>query len=242
MLEKTHAIALHSIRYGDNSLIVYLYTKGFGRLTLMVNGAFSRGRSTKKAVFFQSLNQLNIVFYKGNSYGMGRLKEVSPSLTFKTSPYNPTKRAIALFIGEVIYRTIREEESNHSLFNFLERSIQTLDKQEKATANFHLLFLAHLSKYVGFYPSGNYAESTPFFDIKNGCFVQEEPKHPLFFSPTYGQLLSKLIETEIEQCQSLAIKGDQRSEFLDLMLKFLAFHMGTQHEIKSLPILSQVFS
>ncbi|MFP4556658.1 MAG: DNA repair protein RecO [Bacteroidales bacterium] len=240
MIEKAKSIALHSVRYGESSLIAYVYTREFGRATFMVNSAYGKGKGAKKAVFFQPLSLLNTVFYKGK--GMGRLKEVTPYYNLTTIPANARKRAIALFISEIIYKAIREEESNPFLFDYIELSIKTLDTMEKGVANFHLLFLAHLSKYLGFYPNGNYSEDTPYFDIKNGSFVNLQPAHPLFFSPQHSELLSLSLKTPFSKSDSIPLNGMQRAGFLDQIFKFYAYHLDSLHNINSLAILSQIFS
>ncbi|MFO8021337.1 MAG: DNA repair protein RecO [Perlabentimonas sp.] len=240
MIEKTKSIALHSVRYGESSLIAYVYTREFGRATFMVNSAYGKGKGAKKAVFFQPLSLINVVFYKGK--GMGRLKEVSPYYNLITIPTNPAKRTIALFIGEIIYKAVREEESNPFLYDFIELSIKTLDTMEKGVANFHLLFLAHLSKYLGFYPNGSCSDDTPYFDIKNGSFVGSQPDHPLFFTHQHSELLSLTLKTPFSKSESILLNGAQRASFLENMFKFYAYHLDSLHNVNSLAILSQIFS
>lgn len=241
MTEKAKSIALHSVKYGDNSIVAYLYTYEFGRVTIMVNGAFGKRKESKKSVFFQPLTLSNLVFYPGKNHGMGRFKETTPYAILSSIYQNPVKRAIALFIGEVIYRAVREEESNPSLFYFLEASIQALDALEKGVSNFHLLFLAQLSKHLGFFPNGSYSTKTPFFDYKNGFFVETKPKHPLFFTPEYSSLLSICLGTRYDYASSIIINGLQRSKFLNYMIEYYGYHMDSVQNIRSLSVLSQVF-
>ncbi|PKP39826.1 MAG: DNA repair protein RecO [Bacteroidetes bacterium HGW-Bacteroidetes-15] len=241
MIDKAKSIALHTVRYGENSLVAYMYTYEFGRITLMVNAAHGKGKGAKKAIFFQPLTLTNLIFYPGKNHGMGRLKEISPYVSLNSIYINPIKRAIALFIGEVIYRSVREEESNPPLYHFLEASIQSLDALENGVSNFHLLFLALLSKHLGFFPNGSYSDQTPFFDYKNGFFVKSEPNHPLFFTPEYAKILSNSLYTGYENADALKINGSQRSAFLSKMLLYYSYHTDSVQNIKSLPILSQVF-
>jgi len=207
----------------------------------MVNKAFGGGKTKNKAIYFQPLNMLNIVFYPGRNHGIGRLKEVMPYVIHSEIQYKETKRAIALFVGELIYRTIREEETNPPLYNFIESSIQILDVLEEGVPNFHLVFLAQFSKYLGFHPNGIYSEETPFFDYKNGVFVPAEPKHPMYFNPEYSLLLSNLMQTNYTDAKVLKLNHNQRNKFVELMLNYYAYHMESVHGIKSPAILAQVF-
>jgi DNA repair protein RecO (recombination protein O) len=241
MICKTRAIALHTVRFGESSLIAYLYSLEFGRITIMVNSAYGRGKGGKKAVFFQPLTLLDIVFYPGKNHGMGKLKEVLLSTPLKTLHINPVKSAIALFVGEVIYRTVREEESNTSLFQFIDLSILSLDAMESGVSNFHLLFLAQLSKYLGFFPNGRYSESTPFFDYKNGFFVTKEPSHPMSFTPDVSKMFFSCLTTPFGSADSILLNGNQRTLLLNNVLNYFSYHMDSVNSIRSLPVLSQVF-
>jgi DNA repair protein RecO (recombination protein O) len=240
MLQKAKSIALHTVKYGENSLVAYLYTKDFGRVSLMVNSAYGKGKSGRKAIYFHPLSIVDVVFYPGKNHGMGRLKEVSVSHPLAIH-LNPIKSAIAIFLGEIIYRAVREEESNLSLFSFIDASILSLDAIDNGISNFHLLFLAQLSKYLGFFPSGNHSTLTPYFDYKNGQFVPVQPSHPLFFSRELSEILSKTLITNYTNAGSLMLNGKQRNAFLSAMLSYYTFHMESVQSIKSLSVLNQVF-
>lgn len=241
MLHKTQSISLHSVRYSDSSLVCYLYTLHYGRVAVLVNSAYGKGRKVGKAVLFSPLSMLDIVFYKTSRAGMGRLKEVVPTVILGSIPYHPVKRAISLFMGEVIYRSVREEECNEPLFDFLSNSIQMLDLMEAGLPNFHLLFLVNLSKHLGFYPHGNFSAASPYFDIKSGHFVGTQPKHPQFFDEQNSRILASLLGVGIEQRTALTLNGSQRTAFMERMLAFYTYHLDGIHYIKSLGVLSQVF-
>ena len=208
----------------------------------MVNSAYGKAKGAKKAVYFQPLNIVDVVFYPGRNQGMGRLKEVSVSKTNSLLHINMVKSGIAVFLGEIVYRTVKEEESNLALFQFLELSVLSLDAMDKGVANFHLLFLARLSKYLGFYPSGEYTSATPFFDCKSGQFVRVEPMHPIYFNEAHSQLLYNILKTDYSNASTIALNGSQRNDFLNQLLNFYAYHMDSVHALKSLPVLTQLFS
>lgn len=241
MIYKTKAIALHSVKYGDSSLIAYVYSESHGRLSLMVHGAYGKRKSSGKAVFFQPLNIVNLVYYYKENQTLSKLKEASSEVNFSSIPFDPVKRAIALFIGEVVYRTIREEESNPVLFNFLENSIQLLDVMHSGISNFHLIFLAQLTRYLGFFPGNTWSESTPIFDYKNGLFVHAEPIHPLFFNKEKSKMIGVILSTPFHEAEALKLNHKTRAQLIDNFLSFYQIHIEGISGIKSLPVLSQVF-
>jgi len=241
VIHKTRAISIHTIRYSENSIIVYVYSESHGRLSIMVHSAFGKGKRAGNAVFFQPLNIVDLVFYKKENQSIAKLKEVSQGLVTSTIPFDPIKRAIALFMGEVIYRTVKEEVANSTMFQFLVSSIQILDVLRVGIANFHLVFLMQLTRQLGFFPGNQWSESHPFFDMKNGVFVQSEPLHPLFFSKSNSKMLNSIIQTSFENVDDIKLNHSQRNIIIRDLLSYYQVHLGSVSDIKSLPVLSDVF-
>jgi len=207
----------------------------------MVHSAYGKRKSPGKAVFFQPLSIINLVYYHKGYQTLCKLKEVSSEINFSTIPFDPTKRAIALFIGEVVYRTIREEESNPAMYGFLENSIQLLDVMHSGISNFHLIFLAQLARYLGLFPGNSWSEAVPIFDYKNGLFVISEPIHPVFFDKENSKLIGQILSTPFHEAETLKLNHKMRAQLLNNFLSFYQVHIESVSAIKSLSILSQVF-
>ena len=54
-------------------------------------------------------------------------------------------------MSEVLSYSIKEEEKNKALYAYIEAGLIWLDVHDKI-ANFHLLFLLNLTRFLGFYP------------------------------------------------------------------------------------------
>jgi len=150
MTSPTRAIVLDHLRYGDSSLIVNMYTESMGRQVVFVKGAFNK-KSAMRAALFQPLNLVETVLHYHVNRQMQRVSNTQLYYPFQSIPFDPVKGCIAMFIAEVLYKTLKEEEANAELFDFLLHTIQTLDLNDRGTANFHLVFLVHYSRYLGFY-------------------------------------------------------------------------------------------
>ncbi|MCK7537534.1 MAG: DNA repair protein RecO C-terminal domain-containing protein [Marinilabiliales bacterium] len=124
---------------------------------------------------------------------MQSVKEVRNAFVFSAIPYDLRKSSVALFIAEILYKTIREQEANYELFEYLFHTIQMLDLKPDGISNFHLYFLIQLTKYLGFYPANSYSEINPYFDLQNGSFVAIKPMHNLYLNPELSEILSKHI-------------------------------------------------
>ena len=123
MIRKTRGIVLHTTRYGESSLVVHCYTEQYGRQTYMLKGV-RKSRRTNRSNLFQPLFILDFEVYHKDSREIQLVKEVTRSIPLNSIPYDLTKRTQAIFMAEMLYRVVKEEESNPILAHFLINSIQ----------------------------------------------------------------------------------------------------------------------
>ncbi len=240
MLSKTRGIVLHTIKYGDTSLIAHTYTEQFGRQTYLVKGAYSRKASINANQFYP-LNLLEMEVYSKKNHDLHNLKEARNNPVYLHIPFQPIKNSIAVFIAEVLYRTLREQEPNPILFSFLLNSLQLLDLETKNIANFHMVFLIQLSKHLGFFPFNNYSETNKLFNLLNGCFEQEVPIHGYFIHKEESAIFATLIEKSFDEADSISLSRQLRHYFLEKLIEFYKLHISGMGNIKSLQILKEVF-
>jgi DNA repair protein RecO (recombination protein O) len=238
LISTTRAIVLNHLRYGDSSLIVNLYTESVGRQTVFVKGAFSR-KSPVRAALFQPLHLLETCLHYRFNRQMQRVSNVQMYCPFQSIPFDPVKNCIALFIAEILYQTLREEEANPELFNFLLHTIQALDLNDCGTANFHLVFLVHYSRYLGFYPNTDQTPGNIWFDTRVGGFVTiPTASSPL---PEYNHLLAHLFGMSFDRLDNLPINHHQRNYLTEYLLEYYSTHVANFGKLKSFPVLRNVF-
>jgi len=123
MIRKTRGIVLHTTKYGESSLVVHCYTEQVGRQTFMVKGV-RKSRKQNRSNLFQPLFILDFEIYHKDSREIQLVKEVTRAFPLNSLPFDITKSTQAIFIAEVLYRVLKEEESNPILNNFLVSTIQ----------------------------------------------------------------------------------------------------------------------
>ena len=140
MIEKTRGIFLHAVKYSENkpdSKPYILNTMAGNRF--IINGVHGKN-STVKAAVFQPLYLLDLEIY----YKAGREnppdKKCPISLPYSTIPFDIRKSTQVLFLAEVLYKCLREEETNTELFDYLYHSLTLLDLTEAGISNFHIWF------------------------------------------------------------------------------------------------------
>ena len=125
---KARGIVLHTVKYGESSLVAYLFTDVGGRQTYMIQGVrSSRGRGNKAALF-QPMFLLEFEGVEQPHAEMHRMKEVRNLVPLSSVPFDVRKSTVSLFMAEVLYRLIREVEANEPLFDFICSAVQQLDR------------------------------------------------------------------------------------------------------------------
>lgn len=240
MESKTPAIVLHHLKYTDSSLVATIYTRSHGRKSFLVQGVY-RARSKFPATYFQPLTLLDLEISVNPRRELQRIRELTLHVPLNSVPFEITKSAIALFLAEILYRTLREEEPNPVMFDFLSNAIQFFDLADEGAANFHLWFLINFSKHLGFYPDNNYSSSHPVFDPVNGRFYA-----PMLVQPSERELqngiwLHKFMTATLEEAGILRLNHSIRNSLLMLLVEYYQVHLGGLGEIKSLPVLQSIF-
>jgi DNA repair protein RecO (recombination protein O) len=239
---KLRGIVLHSIKYGDTSLITHIYTDLHGRQVYLlkgIRGAAARHRSS----LIQPLFLLNIEAYGGRQRGAMRYaKELQANTPLHSLPSDVRKSAIALFVGEVLYSLIREEEQNAALFDFLYRHILLLDSLQQGVANFHLYFLVQLAQHLGFWPGNTYdAGLRPYFDAESGLFAPSTPLAGAYMDKPTAALMAALLAATPDNLHHIRATREQRNLLLRMVLDYYCAHLGMANPIRSLAVLEEVF-
>ena len=239
MDDTIQGIVLQSIRYGDTSLIVKVFTREAGLKSYMVKGAFNRTAKSRVALF-QNLHLINYV-EAGNpkKSTLGYLKDVQLSTVYHSLPFVINKSAIVMYVSELLSRTLMEQEKNEPLYDFIEQSLLWLDLVEADYANFPLYFTLELTRHLGFYPKPNYAEGS-CFDMMEGHFAHDYPVHPYYFDHAAANVLSRLLDAGIDEACRLPLNVVQRREMLDGMITFMRLHAPVMKGFKSHEVLKTV--
>src|SRR5687768_12814689 len=193
-LHKTKGIVLRAVKYGETSLIVTMFTELFGLQSYLVNGVrTSTKKGSGKANLFQPAAILDLVVYHNELKNIQRLKEFKWGHLYTTLFFDVIKNSVALFMIELMQKTLKQPEPNPDLFHFLEDSFLHLDiSDESVVANYPLFFALHLSGFYGFRFSDTYSSKNHILDLREGEFVSEQPTHAYFLDGDYSNITSQL--------------------------------------------------
>ena len=240
MIRKTRGIVLHTTRYGESSLVVHCYTEESGRQTYMVKGV-RKSRKQNRSNLFQPLFILDFEVYHKNTAGIQLVKEVNRAIPLNSIPFDITKSTQAIFMAEVLYRVVKEEESNPMMAHFLINSIQYLDALEESSPDFHILFMFQLSRHLGFYPQNNYGEGKIFFNLVSGLYKSFAAEPEVQLNEAESILWNRYISLDLQSVKDSDFNGSQRKAMLNNLVRYFKFHVEGMGDIRSLEVLHTFF-
>lgn len=214
MNTRTAMLVLSLTKIRENAVVLHTLSRDFGRRSFIATVS----RTTPMALFLP-LNILDAEVSENPRSSLWRIRNVSLSHPLNSIRSDVYKNAIALFVSEVLYRTVREGMESESLFDWCCKSVLELDALQSDFSNFHLLFLLGLTSQLGF--EASVEDLAPFVGENLGV-VKE-----LVSLPVAGALL-------------LPMSGRTRNDIAQSLILYLSRHTETAINVQSLKVLSEV--
>lgn len=242
MQEKTAAIVLHCLKYNDTSNIVNVYTESAGRCSYIIKVSRVKKGNVRPSLF-HPLALVELEAEGRNTAQLRRITEARLLHPLSSLPFDPFKSAIALFLGEFLCHALREEGTNRPLFAYLTHSIRWLDGcTGSSVANFHLVFLMRLSRFLGLYPNLEDYQAGDCFDMLNACFCRRPPLHGHYLRPEEAVLLPRLMRMDYATMHLFSFNRHQRVRCLEVLNDFYRLHIPSFPQLRSLEVLQELFS
>lgn len=235
----TKAIVFSAIKYSDTSLIVKCFTKEEGVKSYLLRGILKAKKGKLKSAYFQPLTQLELTANHTNRDTLNSIREARVSYPYTTIHNSIVKQSIVLFLSEILNSIIQEEEQNDRLFHYLETAFIWLDTHH-SIANFHLLFLLNLTRYLGFYPDVSEQEK-PGFNLVEGSFTFSI-HDKLVITGEKLKLFKKLLGIHFDAIHTVSFQGKERQVILRTIIRYFELHLEGFRKPKSLDVLETVFS
>lgn len=244
-LHKTKGIVLRTVKYGETSIIVTIFTELFGLQSYLVNGVRTHSnKGTGKASLFQPAAILDLVVYHHASKQLNRIREFRWGVIYQHILSDVRKNAVALFIVELLAKCLKQPESQPELFHFMEDCFLKLDEStDSVMANFPLFVALHVPVFLGFRIHDNYSDQAPYLDLREGNFVSEQPKHPHFLEDKQAAITSQLLKVmQPEELAEIRLHHDFRRHLLQSYETYYALHISDFGRLKTLPVLKEILS
>ena len=225
MLYKTRGIVLSFFKYRETSIIVKIFTEDFGLQSYIENGVRS-SKGKGKIALFQPLTLLDLVVYHKKEKHLSRISELNLNTPFYSIPTDIKKTTIVIFLTEILSYTLKEQEENRPLFQFIYEALIFLEKNDYQIENFHLFFMMGLSAFLGFGPE-------KIVDMNN-----QFSEHGIPLARDEKVILEKLLHAPFGE--TLNINKNLRIRLLDLLIDFYRLNLENIKNVKSVQILKEV--
>lgn len=246
MIVKSEAVVLQVRQFGDSSKIAILYSKEYGKISVIAKGAFTAKNKFGGAL--SPLSYVNAIFYKKSSTDLHLLKEIELIKPLTKLSDNYENLLLGLTTCEFLLNTQLEYSVNEELFVNLVNYLQLLNNSKEENYSLTSLFLFKLSELIGFLVDFSFVKeylnscnanshisfflddisiATKFnsnycYNFKTTTLVKLLDYHKKsFYSPTFTSYLTK----------------DEFIEVAFFFNNFFVFHLSKKFSIKSLSLL-----
>ena len=222
MKQPCELIVLHTTPYGENAFVIHTLCREMGKKSFLVRGV---GKKVSPAWFLQ-LNIIEADISHSDKSSLDVASHFSQKEPLNALRESPGKNCIALFLSEVLLKTLQEGEVDADFYAWLRGRILLLDRlgtdeNQIPYANFHIALLKELCEKAGYRASEQ--------DL-------------LVFSDEGLNDWEKLEGKSFEQTLLVPLSGQRRDRIIRSYLKYLEYHLDTPLHIQSLDVLSALFA
>jgi len=228
-------IVLQKTDYSDTSIIVKLLTPTEGVKSFIFPGGKSKKKHGNTLI---PLSVVSVTFTQKPHHNLSSIKEIEPVIVLRDIPFNPYKSCILFFMNEVLNNTVKEQEDNEGLYQFVKNAVQILDLS-LSTRNFPVMFLIQLTNYLGFYPK--LTEGGKYFDLREGTFVRYTPHHPMYVSEQTSLVIMELMACKLDGSDYNEYPLAMRRKALYEMLNYYRLLFDHFKDLESLAVLEATF-
>lgn len=240
MTIKTEAIVLHSLKYGEQRLIVDMFTVEHGRQSFIVSIPKGRRGGISKQLF-QPLTILEITAESSIRGQLHKLKTAHVVVPYVSVPFSAVKLSLSLFLSEFLYQALKGEQQNIPLYLYIKDSLMWLDACDKPVSNFHLVFMLRLAQFIGFAPNTEGYVEGDVFDLRACVFSSTVPTHTDYISAGEAAIINTVMRINYATMHLFRFTRAERNRLVDMLVSYYCIHLPDFAPLKSLPVLRELF-
>jgi DNA repair protein RecO (recombination protein O) len=237
---QSYGIVLHSLRYGDTRMIVDIFTESAGVVSFILPATRNR-KGGMRAIAWQPLSLVEVIWEARPRTALQKPKSLVLWHPWRSLHIDPRKTAIGLYLSEVLHHALRREQENRPLFLFIVNALTWFDESERNYVNFHIVFLLHLTRFLGFLPNVEDWHEGDFFDLQAAIFTRTRPYHIYYLEPEEAALVPKFLRMDLRSMRAVGLNRAIRRRTLEIISDFYRLHIPEFPETRSLDVLTEVF-
>lgn len=248
-LVKTEGIVLKSLKYGDSSMILTLYTKDFGKIKLLAKGV---KRAKSRTVPLGLFSLAEVVFYKKERSELHLLSSAESLRNFSGLGKSLARFSWASALSELLDQLIKGEEPNPRIFRLSSKTLFSLEKTDESDLEkIFWVFALKLLSHLGYKPKldncincgGEVKEKEVYLSPERGGIIcrrcgKEEEYYLKLTRKSYLAVV-KLISLDIRRVEKFPLEKESLEEIRELAKSFIHYHIGAK-DLKSLEFLKEI--
>ena len=244
MYQQLHCIALRRVRYADGRSILSAWSAEGGRVSFAIADGAGREAARRRALLMP-LSLFECVADVRPGRDVSVMLDLRPMTVTAGIAADPAKGLVAMFVAEALDRVLRESAPDTALSEFIFGSVRALDASAHryTAANFPLVFLYHLGRYLGIAPDAGAWRPGRWFDMAAARFTDSAPagaaEHAL--PSDAAQFIALLDRLTVATAARLPLPRTARRRALDEILRYYSLHHTPMESLRSLSVVSEVF-
>jgi DNA repair protein RecO (recombination protein O) len=249
---------LRSIDYRDQSKILTLYAKEFGRISAIAKGA--RSSQSKFASAFEVGSHIAVVLYKKSTRQIQNISDAALKTSFFGFTATMEKLSVMHQILELTRLCTEDDEPNVKIFNLLLETLQCLESFKKNEVNLLFYFQVRLISHLGFKP--NFSECVVSGKRIWKSLETSAQKELLLISDLGGiairaealaggisgrwislqayRLIELLSTSKPSELETLNIQQNMVGEIAQILDAYFRFHIEDLPQLKSRDVFGQI--
>ena len=236
MLEADTGIVFHHINYAESSVIVKLLSKNHGLISLMIKGAKKKKSSTIAKL--QPLSLVAVEYYYSEQKDLHTVRNLDLNTPFKTLHTNPMKAAVLLFLNEILFKAIQQQEKSDPVFDFIQSFLIKMDQTE-FNPNSHLWFVSKLTTFLGMAPDISSHKKGAVLNLIEGEFVVDSYSKGES-SVIASETIFRLMGMEFDALKELKLTREIRRETLQTLIDYYQIQLEGIKNINSHLVLQEL--
>lgn len=243
MYQTLHCVSLRTVKYDDRRAMVSAWSVEAGRVSLTVPDGASREARRRRAML------MPLSLFEGEAdVRPGRevltMRDMRPTEVLPDISADPAKSVVAMFLAEVLERVLREAQADPLLSAYITGGIRRLDRARRGreAANFPIVFLYGLGRFLGIEPDWGAWRRGAFFDMASATFKSAVPldSHDVL-DPVRAAVIPRLARMDFDVSRRLGLPRAARREMLDSILRYYSLHHTPLDGLRSLAVVSEIF-
>lgn len=247
MYTPLHCIALRTVRHSDSRAILTAWSAELGRVSIGMPDGRGREASRRRALtmplaFFEAVGDVR----PGRDILTVRDLKATAGSPTGAAP-GPARTMLHLFLAEALDHLLRQSSPEPLLSEYVFGSLRELGRMTHpvALANFHIVFLFGLARFLGIapdtaVPSGAEADKL-IFDLRDASFRRSLPAHPLFYGGGEAEAVALLGRMNFGNMHLVHFTREERGRILDGIINYYHLHLSPPGGLKTLEVLRQLY-